>query len=157
MVVLLGSAAILSVWAWRSSRRAAVARSRGVALDTRYRNARPGVKFVGDAACARCHAEIAESYRRHPMGRSLSPIASAPMPEGQRDEGTTFEADGLRYTVERRDGRLVHTESRRDSSGHLVEQIEVEIRYALGSGTRGVSYLLDRDGYLYQSPISWYS
>ena len=42
-----------------------------------YKNTRPGVKYVGDAACTRCHAEIAETYRRHPMGRSLAPIATA--------------------------------------------------------------------------------
>ena len=34
-------------------------------------NTRPEVKYVGDAVCARCHADIAETYRRHPMGRSL--------------------------------------------------------------------------------------
>ena len=26
------------------------------------------VKYVGDAACARCHAEIADTFRHHPMG-----------------------------------------------------------------------------------------
>src|SRR4051812_45527177 len=35
-----------------------------------YANVRPGVRYVGDAACARCHEEIAETYRTHPMGRS---------------------------------------------------------------------------------------
>ena len=45
---------------------------------TPWKNAHAGVKYVGDAACARCHADIAESFRRHPMGRSLAPIAEAP-------------------------------------------------------------------------------
>src|SRR5689334_2852470 len=62
---------------WRSAPRDTVHR-----VDTSTRssdaNPRPGVKPVRDAACARCHAEIAQSYRRHPMGRSLAPIASAP-------------------------------------------------------------------------------
>ena len=31
------------------------------------------MKYVGDAACVRCHAEIAETYRQHPMGQSLVP------------------------------------------------------------------------------------
>ena len=34
-------------------------------------NTRPGVEYVGDAVCARCHPDIAETFRRHPMGRSL--------------------------------------------------------------------------------------
>jgi hypothetical protein len=46
-------------------------------LATPYRNARPGVRYLGDAACRRCHAEIDATYHRHPMGRSLIPIAEA--------------------------------------------------------------------------------
>ena len=48
-----------------------------VANATPFRNARPDVKYVGDAACAQCHAEQAETYGRHPMGRSLAPAARA--------------------------------------------------------------------------------
>jgi tetratricopeptide (TPR) repeat protein len=32
-----------------------------------------------------------------------------------------------------------------------------DVQYALGSGTRGRSYLIERDGFLFQSPISWYA
>jgi len=41
-----------------------------------YRNVRPGVNYVGDDACAACHDAIAESYRKHPMGRSFTPIVN---------------------------------------------------------------------------------
>src|SRR5438552_2000592 len=37
---------------------------------TPFRNARPGVKYVGDAACADCHEDIVQSFHAHPMGRS---------------------------------------------------------------------------------------
>src|SRR5262249_57597529 len=33
----------------------------------------------------------------------------------------------------------------------------LEVDYVIGSGTRGHSYLADRDGHLFQTPISWYS
>src|SRR5712691_10215802 len=42
---------------------------------TVYRNTRPGVQYVGDANCASCHPDQAESYRQHPMGRSFAQIA----------------------------------------------------------------------------------
>jgi hypothetical protein len=35
--------------------------------------------------------------------------------------------------------------------------VDAEIAFVLGSGTRGRSYLLNRDGYLFQSPLSWYA
>src|SRR5262249_15062972 len=46
-----------------------------VTFATGFRNVRPGVKYVGDQACGRCHQEHAESYGRHPMGRSLFPVS----------------------------------------------------------------------------------
>jgi hypothetical protein len=125
---------------------------------TPWQNARPGVHFVGDAACARCHRDITESFRRHPMGRSLAPIASAPAVGRDRSDGSTsFEAGSSRFTIERRGGREIHRETQRDPQGQILAQVEAEVAYALGSGTRGVSYLIERDGRLFQSPISWYS
>ena len=45
---------------------------------TPWKNTQPHVQYVGDAACVRCHAEIADTFRRHPMGRSLGSVAAAP-------------------------------------------------------------------------------
>ena len=43
-----------------------------------WENARPGVKYMGDAACTRCHADIAETFGPDPMGRSLGPLDQPP-------------------------------------------------------------------------------
>jgi hypothetical protein len=123
-----------------------------------YKNTRPGVKYVGDEACLPCHDEIAAAYRRHPMGRCLSPIESAQAAGGDERGGRPlFEAQGLDYAIERRDGRVIHTETRRDASGRVVGRNEGEVRYVVGSGRRGLSYLVARDDFLVQSPITWYS
>ena len=70
-----------------------------------FRNVAPGVGYVGDAACARCHAEVVESYRAHPMGRSVATIGAAD-DKGLRavPAGAEFDAAGYHYTVERRGG-----------------------------------------------------
>jgi len=123
-----------------------------------YRNARPGVGYVGDAECARCHREIAEAYRSHPMGRSLAPIEGAA--EDTRinaDAGLPFESNGAQYTVERREGRVFHKGTWHGADGSVLAEIEAEIRYALGSGTRGITFLTDREGSLFQSPIAWFA
>ena len=115
------------------------------------------MKYVGDSACARCHAEIADSFRRHPMGRSLAPIAGGEFASGDRsDKVVEFQAGSSRFTIDRRDGCQVHRETRLDEAGQVVAQIEGEAKYALGSGTRGTSFLIEHDGRLFQSPISWY-
>ena len=123
-----------------------------------YKNTLPGVKYVGDKACTHCHAEIAETYRQHPMGRSLSPIATATVTGGDERNGRPlFEDQGLEYSIERRDGRVIHKETRRNSSGRIIARNEGEVQYVLGSGRRGLTYLIDRDGFLVESPITWYS
>jgi Flp pilus assembly protein TadD len=134
------------------------ARERDVYEGAAARNARPEVAYVGDAVCARCHREITEAYRTHPMGRSLAEIAAATAkPPIGKAAGLPFDTQGLRYSVEERNGRMFHKETKRDADGHVLAEVDAEVRYALGSGTRGLSYLVERDGFLFQSPISWYA
>jgi Flp pilus assembly protein TadD len=133
-------------------------RLRDVYAGSPYQNARPGVGYVGDAACARCHREISDAYRSHPMGRSLAPIASTKDgPPASIATGLPVEEKGVQYTIEHRNGSTFHKATRRDADGTLLAEIDGEVRFALGSGTRGIGYLIERDGYLFQSPISWYT
>jgi predicted CXXCH cytochrome family protein len=122
-----------------------------------FQNVAPGVGYVGNAACARCHADVAESYREHPMGRSVARIAAA-AGEGLRaaPAAAEFDAAGYHYTVERRAGRLVHREQRLNG-GEPVAAVEAAVAYALGSGERGYSFLVERDGFVAQSPVAWYA
>jgi hypothetical protein len=155
-MLVLVCAVIWIMWQGRDVVRSASGRVNHVAASPRtpWKNAEPNVKYVGDAACARCHAEIADTYRRHPMGQSLKEIA----PDGARsDVVATFKAGTSRYSVEHRGGRLIHRETRIDDGGDLLAQVEAEVKYAVGSGERGISYLIERDGRLFQSPITWYS
>jgi hypothetical protein len=116
---------------------------------------RPG-DFVGSAACSECHGAIAERYAGHPMARPVGAVGcgidageAAPSPTG-------FSVGPRSYEVACRAGGMVHVERVRDDRGLIVER-EVPIRFALGSGSRGKTYLVDRGGKLFQSPIGWYT
>src|SRR5262249_28998659 len=123
-----------------------------------YRNTRSDVKYLGDAACARCHAEIAASFGQHPMGRSLAPMSERNDTAGETGDGRSlFKSQGLEYSIETRDGQTFHQETRRDVSGRIVTRTEAEVQYVLGSGRQGLAYLVDRDGFLFESPITWFS
>ena len=68
------------------------------------------------------------------MGRSLTPIASAPPVGFDRPDGTaTFRAGPSEFTIERRDGREIHRETVRDGD-RVLAQVEGEVAYAVGSG-----------------------
>ncbi len=125
---------------------------------TPFRNVRPGVTYVGDEACAACHLDIAEAYRKHPMGQSFAPVAQrADRDRYDESAHNPFTQFGTQFQVRRDGDRVVHQARRKADDGRTLFETEAEAAYVLGSGTRGRSYLVERDGYLFQSPISWFA
>jgi Flp pilus assembly protein TadD len=123
-----------------------------------YRNIDPDVHYVGDARCAGCHEDIAASYARHPMGRSLVPVAY--LRDRQRYEPETnnpFTSLGRRFQVVQQGERVWHQQAVLADAGAPVVELHQEVRWVIGSGAKGYSYLSERDGYLLQTPISWYT
>jgi Flp pilus assembly protein TadD len=128
------------------------------AFASRYQNVLPGVRYVGDETCAQCHPSQAASYRQHPMSRSLVDLArSEPLEGYDQSAHNPFESLGFQFLVERRPDAMLHKAIRRDLAGRVVTEVDAEVAFVIGSGTRGRSYLLNRDGFLFQSPVSWYT
>jgi predicted CXXCH cytochrome family protein len=123
---------------------------------TPYKNVRPEVGYAGDEVCARCHANQATAYAKHPMGRSLLP-ATSKLLRIRFDKSTNnpFRASGLQFLAESRADQLVHTEFWPDSRENLA--FEAPMQYAIGSGTRAHSFLSNRDGFLFESSLTWYT
>jgi Flp pilus assembly protein TadD len=116
-----------------------------------------GVKYLGDKACVECHDGKVTSYHHHPMGRSMAePAAVARKDFGPDMLRSSFESGGSRFQVERRGRRVFHEEVY-CSQGKEIADLRSEVRLVVGSGNQGRSYLIERDGFLFQSPISWYS
>ena len=90
------------------------------------------------------------------MARSCAPVSELASQE-EFDKGNPFQAAGLQFLVEPRNGKVFHKTLRVDLDRRPLGQSEAEVQFAVGAGTRGRSYLIDRDGLLFQSPISWYS
>ena len=112
--------------------------------------------FTGSTVCAECHAEIAEKFARHPMGRSFARVADAAPIE--KYENSEFAPPGpRRYRVEKDGEQVFHHERMVDSAGDDIYDQSVPISYALGSGQHGRSYLIEKDGHLWQSSIGWFS
>ena len=127
------------------------------ALESPYLNVQPDVKYVGDAACASCHEELVERYHSGSMGRSLMSFSRAPVIERFDAEAhNPFVAGQFRYEVRRNGERTVHVQQRLDAEGRVIAQTEAEVQLTIGSGHHGRSYLINRDGYLFMSPMTWY-
>jgi tetratricopeptide (TPR) repeat protein len=123
-----------------------------------FGNIHPDVHYVGDEQCNACHEDKARTYRQHPMGRSLVPIAEhASGQPYDKKHNNPFRALGSRFRVEREGNRIRHLRALLDAEGEPILEYGPEVNFALGSGTRGYSYVTDEDGYLFQTAISWYS
>ena len=91
------------------------------------------------------------------MARSLSGIGTSPVVEDDHGRTSFAGARRHRYRVERLPGRMIHHETARDAAGQVIYDQAVEMRYTIGSGKRGRSYLTAQDGSLFLSPIAWYT
>ncbi len=116
----------------------------------------PEMGYVGSEKCTACHAQIAESYRRHPMSRSMATLTSAtPIEDYTRQ--TSFTAGTCQYRVVKSDQGLVHHEQLSDTDGTVLYDIKSEIQHVVGSGANGRSYLSERGEILSMSSIGWYT
>lgn len=151
-LLLLGGALAVAVWIWarppRSPGRDLVAEA---VQASPFLNVGHDARYADEAACAECHADIARTYARHPMGRSASAVRGA-----EPAQPSSFTSLGYRFTIRSRRGELIHQAARLDDQGKPIVSTDRSIRFVLGSGTRGKSYLFDLEGCLFQSPISWF-
>ena len=107
-----------------------------------YRNIGPEVRYVGDAQCVGCHEDVADSFALHPMARSLVPVAD--LLDRQRysqDVNNPFTALGRRFQVDRQGNAVWHRQAVLDDSGKPIVELAQEVRWAIGSGAKGYSYL----------------
>jgi hypothetical protein len=122
-----------------------------------FRNVDPAIRYVSDDQCADCHADIARSFARHPMGRSVLPVARTAIPPEDPPHHNPFDALGSRFGIKHEGGRVRHSRTRLDADGRPAAELEWDVDYAIGSGVHGISYLSDRGGYVFETPVSWYA
>ena len=96
-------------------------------------------------------AAIRWAVRSRPSRRRRQARPSAPPPGCRSSPGGC----GTRSSAATA-GRI-HKARRQGPDGSAFAEVEAEVRYALGSGTRGIAYLIEREGFLLQSPIAWFA
>ncbi|MCI0700149.1 MAG: tetratricopeptide repeat protein [Planctomycetia bacterium] len=125
-------------------------------FQTIFQNVKPDVRYVGDTRCADCHDDICKSYHAHPMGRSAAEVkGSAVIEKYDTKANNPGKVGPYELRVTTADG--FHRVSAKDSSGAALPEYTIPANLAIGSGTRGRSYLSITQGAVWQSPISWFT
>ena len=94
--------------------------------------------------CATCHPKEAARFGKSPMGNSLG--APASMQGGQ----VVHRRSGSVVTIKESDGTMTHTLFAQGST------VEYPIRYQIGAGLMGRTYVIQLGDYLFESPASWF-
>ena len=103
---------------------------------------------TGSQACSGCHSAIYESYRKTGMAKSSGVAGDGVIPGEFYDK-----TSGVRYRVYKQDEH-VWMSYERESEKFRGQN---ELLYFLGSGRKGRRYLFSEQGFLFQTPIFWYS
>jgi tetratricopeptide (TPR) repeat protein len=120
---------------------------------TPFLNAKPEVQYVGTAACAACHRGSHQSYLLTAHSHAFADVDPGAEPP---DASFEHKLSGRSYRVYRKDGQLRHEEIQRSEEGKEVFRMDLPIRYRVGSGHFSRTYLVEIDGFLHESPLTWY-
>ena len=157
--VVVGIAVICGAW-WLFTSMGGPETTPSLAVENDFAFSRPDPPpdgYVGSKACMNCHRDICTDYRTHPMANSMAAIGEEVPLETYRGEDTFEVTDSKEMHVRREGDSVQHAESFRTQDGELLYDQEFDVQYAVGSGKRGRSYLINHDGLLDMSPITWYA
>lgn len=115
-------------------------------------------EYVGAEVCATCHRPIYDSFKKTDMGRSMS-IVGGELPSVPAGHTITVSNDRLNrdYDVQSTPAGVFQSEYQKAPDGSEIFRNTQKLAYAIGSGRNGTSYLVTRDGYLYEAPLSFYT
>jgi tetratricopeptide (TPR) repeat protein len=105
--------------------------------------------YVGNQACAGCHSSIYNSYEKTSMAQASGPAINNFVPAD-----FVHQKSGVHYRIYSDQGK-VWLSFERPNDGTV--RGKRELLYYIGSGRRGRSYLFAVDGFLFESPVNWYT
>ncbi len=118
--------------------------------------AAPG--YVDDKLCAKCHADLYESYQQVGMARTFFQPGDQPAIEDFEQSIEPHEKSHRHYEMSNRDGKYVFKRFQLDENGQPINVFRRQVDWVLGSGNHARVYLYQTDaGELYQLPLAWYT
>jgi Flp pilus assembly protein TadD len=124
---------------------------------TIFRNVKPNVAYMGDSNCAQCHQEICTTFHQHPMGHSAIVAGADGLEKLDAEAMNPCQVGPYELSVRIEDGKMIHSLGAKTWDGEVLPKIDFSTAIAIGSGTRGRSYLVYDADSVWQSPVSWFS
>lgn len=124
---------------------------------SQFLNLHDSVEYVGMQMCRSCHPNVYDTYIQTGMGQSFG---KADLIKTAADFGTDAlvydEALDYYYQPFFRDSVFYILEFRLEGKDTVHQRLE-RVDYIIGSGHHTNSHLINRNGYVYQAPITYYT
>ncbi|HCK54530.1 MAG TPA: hypothetical protein DIC23_15025, partial [Planctomycetaceae bacterium] len=117
-----------------------------------FLNTGPQAHYVGSQACRDCHQDETDSFTLSGMAHSMRTVDLDVEPP---DTTISHQLSNREFKTTRRDGQLFHSEKITGGSQPWIVG-EHDIKYIVGSGVHFSMYLCEIDGFLVESPLTWY-
>jgi len=125
--------------------------------DSVYLNHNDTVAYIGSESCKACHLDKFETFMHTGMGESFD-IATKQKSASIIDKHTLIfdSINNYYYKPFWRNDSLLVKEFRLKNKDTIFQRIE-HIKYIIGSGHHTNSHIYEKNGYLYQAPITFYT
>lgn len=125
-------------------------------MPSQFLNTTSKATYVGAQQCASCHFDQHSSFSETPHSVAMAVVEADAEPP---DATFWHDLSGRSYRIHRRDNQLLHEEAIQfgndDAETHVLS--DHVARYVLGSGHHSRTYLVQADGFLVESPLTWYA
>ncbi len=105
-----------------------------------------------NSACAPCHRDIYERYRKTPMANASGRALDGFIPADFRHA-----VSGIHYKVFEQSDNVWLSYVREGAPAGRELDGRLQLEYFIGSGKRGRTYLFEQQGYWFEAPINWYA
>ena len=105
--------------------------------------------YVGNQACAGCHSSIYNSYLKTSMAKASGLAIDNFIPAD-----FVHRKSGVHFRIYADEGKVWLGFER---AKHPEVRGKRQLLYYIGSGRRGRSYLFAENGFLFESPVNWYT
>jgi SOS response regulatory protein OraA/RecX len=122
----------------------------------KYASLDPSTQYVGMETCASCHENTYRSYQQTGMGHSLYLPDRDDIIERFGPEEVVYDPQKNFYYLAAWQGEEMFIKEFRLQGQDTVFQRTEKVSFIVGSGHQTRSYLMERNGYWYEMPITWY-
>lgn len=123
----------------------------------KFQNLSTDIKYVGKENCKKCHEEIYKEFEKSGMGHSFYKPGTQPWIENFEKAWVFDSLSNLYYEAYLFNNQLFIKEFRLNESKDTLFANVWKIDWIVGSGRQTRSYIVEKNGFLYEAPITWYS